>query len=342
VTPAEPIDTDDFQRRVVATRVDLVDLIKNGLPPLEFLPKSEGMLIKGRRHLIAAPRKEGKSIAMLAHWARIALEEERVMILDRENGAQTYAERLDAIIQAWDLGARDLTRLRRNLHYYEFPRLRPIDGEYLADLARGAAVVVFDSQRMFLTDLGLRESESDDYAEFMTIVIEPLFRAGVATVILDNTGHNDRSRSRGTSAKGDLNELLFTLKAEDDFSKNRQGKVKLILAPGDSRFGTEGEWEMHIGGGAFSEWKRVGDDRPIDPAFQKAAGSALLDAGVEGLSQTKLLDSIRATGLTFSNAIGRDWLYRLAADPAVEIHMLPPDKAGLPAMFFGGPSDDEL
>ena len=43
---------------------------------------------------------------------------------------------------------------------------------------------------------------------------EPLFEAGVATVILDNTGHSDKNRSRGTSAKGDLNEVVPAIIAE--------------------------------------------------------------------------------------------------------------------------------
>jgi len=336
VMATAPMEPSDFRERVLNKRVDLVERIMEGLPPVEYLPESEGMLIAGKRHLIAAPRKTGKSIGMLVHWSRMALADTRVIILDRENGAQTYAERLDAIITTWGLKPHDKTRIRRNLHYYEFPRLRREDGQAFSKMAEGAAVVVFDSQRMFLTDLGLRESESDDYSEFMKYAVEPLFGAGVATVILDNTGHTEKTRSRGTSAKGDLNEVLFTLKTEVEFSRNRQGKLRLLLEPGNSRFGHEGEWEMHIGGGAFSPWQRVGQETPIDPTFQRAAEKALSDAGTEGLSQTKLLEAIRATEVTFSNTVGREWLYRLAANLDLAIYMFPPDGPGLPTMFYGG------
>ena len=44
-----------------------------------------------------------------------------------------------------------------------------------------AGYLVFDSQRMFLTDLGLSEGDADEYAAFMQYAVEPLFSAGVAT-----------------------------------------------------------------------------------------------------------------------------------------------------------------
>jgi len=72
-----------------------------------------------------------------------------------------------------------------------------------------------------------------------------------------------------------LNEVLFTLKTETEFSRNRQGKLRLVLEPGNSRFGNEGVWEMHIGGGAFSPWRQIGEEKPIDPAFRKAAAAEL-------------------------------------------------------------------
>lgn len=332
-------ESNGFDLRVLSRRVDLVQRIAEGVPPIEYLPQADGMLVKGKRHLIAAPRKEGKSIAMLVQWARMALAGSKVIILDRENGADEYARRLDDIMTAWSLRPADKKRIQANLHYYEFPALDAQDGPEFAVMAEGASVVVFDSQRMFLADLGLKEDASDDYASFMQVAVEPLFQAGVATVILDNTGHGDKSRSRGTSAKGDLNEVLFTLKADPEFSRARQGKVRLTLAPGNSRFGNEGEWEMHIGGGAFTEWRRIGEEKPIDPTFRAATETALAEVGVAGLSQTALLRAVREMGVSFANEDGREWLYRLAADPDVAIDMDAPDMQGKRARFYGGPGN---
>lgn len=325
-----------FEERVKARRVDLVRLIHDGLPPIEYLPESDGMLVKGKRHLIAAPRKEGKSITMLVHWVQMALAGARVIVFDRENGAELYAERLEQIIAAWGLGKPEELKLRRKLDYYEFPRLRPSDGEALAELASGAAVVVFDAQRMFLTDFGLREGESDDYSLFMAAVIDPLFHAGVATVILDNTGHSETGRSRGSSAKGDLNEVLFTLKAESDFSLHRRGKVRLILEPGNSRFGNEGTWEMQIGGGAFTGWQRVDELRADDPGFRRATVEVLRTFGAGGLSMSALFKELRASGAKFANDTARGWLYDYDGNPAVPVRMIPEGEGRANRFYFSG------
>lgn len=330
-----------FEARVVAREVDLIGLIRDGIPPIDYLPQSEGMLIRGKRHLIAAPRKEGKSLAMLVHWTRMALAGGRIRVFDRENGKAEYARRLDDIGQAWGLSSRHKATIRSNLHYHEFPSLRPADGPLLVGLCAKDDVVVFDSQRMFLTDFDLKESDSDDYSAFMAYAIDPLFQAGIATVILDNTGHTEQSRARGASAKGDLNEVLFTLKTEKDFSRTRQGKVTLKLAPGDSRFGNEGEWAMHLGGGAFSEWQLAGSEaeeqRKVDPAFRKAAEDALQAAGIGGLSQTRLLRAIREGGVKFDTNLGRAWTYELADDPAVPgVELVRVGDASSRAVFVGG------
>lgn len=260
----------DFASRVAERQVDLNTLIEQGLPELEFLPASDGMLVKGGRHQITAPRKSGKSISGLAHFTRMAMEGAKVVILDRENGSWLYASRLEALFRAWGLEAERRREISERLLYLDFPRLQMGDGEELAALAvgLGADLVVFDAQRMFLTDLGLTEDSSDDYARFIDEAINPLFAAGLATLIFDNTGHGEQGRSRGSSAKGDLNEVLFALQTETAFSQTQRGRLKLVLAPGDSRYGNEGTWVMPIGGGHFGEWRRLGSPEAPSPEAQ--------------------------------------------------------------------------
>ena len=65
----------ELQDALKATEADLPAVAKPAAPP-------------------PAPRKKGKSIAMLVHWTRMALEGATVIILDRENGADEYARRL--------------------------------------------------------------------------------------------------------------------------------------------------------------------------------------------------------------------------------------------------------
>jgi hypothetical protein len=326
----------DFGQRVTDRRIDLVKIAREGLPELEYLPG--GVFLRGKRHLIAAPRKTGKSIVALAHGVEIALAGERVVIFDRENGARAYASRLKDIMAANAPSGTHRQTMRRNLAYYEFPQIRENDADELIDLADGAAVVIFDATRMFLTDLGLQEKEADDYAEFMKIAVDPLFQAGIATLILDNTGHAETGRARGSSAKGDLNEVLFTLEATKPFSRDRQGVVRLKLAAGDSRFGNEGEWDMDIGGGAFSRFRRVGQPVRENRAFRDAAVAAL-QAARKPLSQKELFAAIRRAGVTFGNRNGREMLYRYADDRKTPIHMSPPEGKGFAQLFFWGSGD---
>jgi hypothetical protein len=73
-------------------------------------------------------------------------------------------------------------------------------------------------------------------------------------LLLDNSGHSGDGRARGTSSKGDLLEVLFTLDVVQPFSMETSGQLKLSLEPGSSRHGNEGQWIMTLGGGKFGEW----------------------------------------------------------------------------------------
>src|SRR5665213_88957 len=141
---------------------------------------------------------------------------------------------------------------------------------------------------MFLTDVGLSEDSADDYARFMARIIDPLFNAGVATMILDNTGHGDRTRARSTSSKDDLNEILFTLEIDTEFSLGNAGRLRLRLEAGRSRYGHTGEWLLEIGGGIFGHWQPLGEGQGKRDVFMDAARDVLRDHPA-GLSQSALL-----------------------------------------------------
>ena len=251
-----------FAERVTSRRVDLLQRLEEGLPPIEYLPASDRMLRRGKRHQWAAPKKVGKSLGALVHAVDVVLGGGTVVIFDRENGADLYASRLEAIMAARGLNDEQRQRIADSLDYYEFPRFRDNDRDNLVELCDGADLVMFDSQRMYLSDLGLEENSSDDYAEFMAALVEPLFVAGIATLILDNTGHAEPRRSRGNSAKGDLNEILFTLERVERFNVDMAGLLRLEIT--DSRFGNSGRWELDIGGGVFGSWRLVDDSSSDD------------------------------------------------------------------------------
>jgi hypothetical protein len=287
-----------FTDRVTNRRVDLLARIRDGLPEIAYVPGSAGRYVQGRRHHVPAPKKIGKSFMAALDAVDIPLADGRVVILDRENGANLYASRLEAIIAARQLDEKQQTKIAAGLSYFEFPRFTRTDETAFVELCAGADIVILDSQRMFLSDLGLEENDSDDYAVFMAALIDPLFRAGVATLILDNAGHSDPKRGRGTSSKGDLNEILFTLDAIEPFGLDTTGRLRLDVDY--SRLGTNGRWELEIGGGIFGHWQRVDrqdDDYPgFRPTGLMERASIFIEMCTEPPTRTNIVDEIGGKG----------------------------------------------
>jgi hypothetical protein len=262
-TPQRPRLSADFKARVPNKTIDLVRGLNEEDLELEFLPGSDNMLVRGGRHLLAAPAKTGKSLTTQVHSLQMVQRGARVIVLDKENGKHVYLRRLQSILGAW--GNSELVReaIRKRLYYVEHPHLRSIDGPELTAWAMSleADLVVFDAQRNFLDDLGLKENEADDMSKWQVAAINPLFEAGIATLMLDNTGYGDSSRARGSSVKRDLNEIIFTLAEDQPFTEDRKGRARLTLPPGSSRLGNQGEWTMTLGGGVYEEWHETGSPR---------------------------------------------------------------------------------
>lgn len=247
-------------QRLAESRVDLVEVLERGLPPRQWLPGSEGMLVRGKRHHIAAQLKSGKTLSMLAHVVDMASAGARVAIFDRENGAEEYARRLADVLADRDSDTRSAVRER--LTYYAWPQLKLDDADQLAAALAGTDLVVWDSTRTFLSSLALDEDRSDDYAKFAGALIDPLFRAGVATVLLDNSGHNNQGRARGSSSKGDLADIVYSLKVLAPFDEHRRGRLRLVRA--HSRFGDVGAaFTLELGAGHFGTFTL--DEAERDP-----------------------------------------------------------------------------
>ena len=247
-----------LEQRLADSRVDLLAYIEGGLPERAWLPCSERMLARGSRHHVAAPLKSGKSLGFLAHAVNMTIAGARVVILDRENGADEYARRLHDVLSDRPAEARDA--LRDRLAYYAWPALKLTDGAALAQALAGVDLVILDSTRTFLSSLALDEDRSDDFAQFSTAIVEPLFRAGIATVQLDNTGHGDKSRARGSSSKGDLADVLYSLKTTAAFDQHRRGTLRLVRA--HARFGdVGGAFTMDLGAGHFGTFTADDSDQ---------------------------------------------------------------------------------
>jgi len=310
----EDADGSSLAQRLADSRVDLLARLDGGIPERAWLPCSQNMLARGARHHVAAPLKSGKSIAFETHGVDMTIAGATVAILDRENGADEYARRLRDVLNDRPDSARDAVRDR--LRYYAWPVLKLTDGAELARALAGVDLVVIDSTRTFLSSLALDEDRSDDFAKFAVGLIEPLFRAGIATLQLDNTGHSDDKRARGSSTKGDLADVLYTLRTASAFDEQRPGRV--ILKRTRSRFGDIGPaFAMSLGNGHFGTFdpddhQHHADDGPFRPTVLMERVSRYLESVTEPKSQRDI-----ETSVTGSNPHIRDALNILVTDEYV-------------------------
>jgi len=283
-----------LEQRLADSRVDLLAYMDGALPERAWLPCSDRMLARGSRHHVAAPLKSGKSLGFLAHAVNMTIAGARVVILDRENGADEYARRLSDVLGDRPADARDAVRER--LAYYAWPALNLADGAALAKVLAGVDLVILDSTRTFLSSLALDEDRSDDFAKFSTAIVEPLFRAGIATVQLDNTGHGDKGRARGSSSKGDLADVLYSLKTTTAFDQQRRGTLRLVRA--HARFGDVAPaFTMDLGAGRFGTFTADDSDSgaagaPFRPTVLMERVSRALEEH-PGLSKRAVRESVK-------------------------------------------------
>ena len=232
--------------------VDLVALIREGIPEPTFVPGCDGWLRAGKRYLCPAPAGTGKSLTWLTVAVTIVENGGTVVILDVENGEEEYARRLEDILTARGANTELPDACQQRLRYHAWPQLSLAwqAEQWAAELAT-ANLVILDSSRMALTSVGLAEDSADDYSQFVGRLILPLSRAGIATVVLDNTGH-EGDRARGTKAKEDLNEVVYRLVAVEPFDRDQAGEARLVR--GRHRFaGLPREISLKLGGGTYGD-----------------------------------------------------------------------------------------
>ncbi|MGH2973880.1 MAG: AAA family ATPase [Solirubrobacterales bacterium] len=228
--------------------MDLIARIRSGIPERQWVPGGAPWLLAGKRYLLPAPAGTGKSLLAVIAAIEVVAAGGTVAVLDVENGADEYARRLADVLEGRDDGLADACSER--LTYFEWPALRVTwePGDWAAALA-GVDLAVFDSSRLMLSASGLAEDSNDDYSTFVNALLVPLARAGVTTLVLDNTGH-DGDRARGASAKGDLNEVVYVVETGEPFDRELAGHLRLVRRR--TRF-AELPPELHvpIGGGSY-------------------------------------------------------------------------------------------
>jgi hypothetical protein len=110
---------------LASSRVDLLKIIREGIPPRKFIPGSAGMIVAGKRHHIAAAKKLGKSLTIgvvgAVEWIAAGAT---VAILDRENGSEEYARRLECVLDAHEMSEALREEINARYRYHAWPRVR--------------------------------------------------------------------------------------------------------------------------------------------------------------------------------------------------------------------------
>jgi hypothetical protein len=156
------------QSKLLAQRVPIGDLVRDGVPEPAFLPSptlGERLFYDGCVFLFAGHKKAGKSWAMTLE-ARDCIDHGRpVVYVDNENGPELFAERLALV------GASPET-VDARFHYVPFPRelakpaeLRPEIEAITRELP--GAFIVLDSMRTFMARFGLSPNVDVEVEQFL-------------------------------------------------------------------------------------------------------------------------------------------------------------------------------
>jgi hypothetical protein len=290
----------------------------------EEAPGTAGLCHPGVAAAVWAERGKGKSSVALVTAMAHAAAGGRVLYLDRENTPALNKARLKDILGA--NGWPDLLAEEKFLgrHYPMIERWKGEDvGEAIAGL--GFTGVVYDSLREFLGQLGLKPDDEKDVTVFFSIFVTPLLQRGLWVWMLDNVGHAEKGRPKGSASKLDAAAQGYEVETTSTFSSATIGGIKITCKR--SRYGDQDRtWTMRLGGGLFDvpgskseapDAKRAQAATEARDELREAAVEVLVAAGGP-LGTEKVGKAIRARPgnvLKFSAQALREGLEAWAADP---------------------------
>jgi hypothetical protein len=314
-----------------SARVDLVERIRSGVPERQFVQGCEPWLLVGKRYVFVAPAGAGKSLIALIVAVDVAAAGGTVAIVDVDMGEEEYVRRLADILDARDDDGTLAGACSERLRYFAYPCL---SSKWSADDWAAAFSdvdgVIFDSSRLMLSAHGLAEDSNDDYAAFAAKRLVPLSRAGKFTIMLDNTGHGEKDRSRGAKAKDDLNEVVYAVKVGTKFDREKGSHVTLVRKR--TRFPEiPSELRVPVGGNAYGPV-----DAPVADESNPGGDNRRPSAPMERLSRA--IESKPGMGVKEVRAAvrGNNEAKTLALLILVEEHYVRVEEDGLVKRHFSG------
>ena len=284
----------------------------------EEVPGAGGLLYRGVPTLIFGERGHGKSTVALAAGLGAAEAGEHVLYLDRENGPALTAERIE-VRPEW-VGALEAERFVGR-HYPELDPAWTPDSVGEAIGGAGFTVVIYDSAREMFAQLRLDPDRERDVSRFVSLAVTPLARRGVCVVLLDNVGHENADRPKGSASKLDAMPQGFRVRTVERFSPTVTGRVTINCTR--SRFGDlDREWTLRVGGGVFEAPRTRSEapdarrmrERERREQFRCAAVAALHEDAP--LGRDALIAAARERGAKGRSDGLRRWLAEFASDSA--------------------------
>jgi hypothetical protein len=252
-SPPEPAPDQTGPSRVAAMLGEPVDLLSiDTSQPRPWTRGASRIMRPSLRSIWFGSRGSGKSIAALILSVQVVEAGGSAIYIDFENGPRRQAERLEAILA--DRPAATRAAVAQRLDYRPNPRLGKLGNE--AAIAEWAApfagrdLAVIDSAARVLAQLGLDENAAADFGQFMTRYVDPVADQGTGVLLLDNTGNDEQTRTRGSSTKLDLTELAYRV-TSTDIAPDRHGSITLDQTR--TRDGDEAhQLIVNVGGGCYS------------------------------------------------------------------------------------------
>jgi hypothetical protein len=268
---------------------EFIDLANAPTDPPEMLVP--GLIVRGLVHSIYAAAGTGKTWTALYTVAHTVAHGEKVVYVDKENGARIIRERLT-------LMGVDLAADGHLVRYAPFPNAgldAPTVEAWAAILDREKpSLVVFDSWVGFLASCGLDENSSVDIAKWSEAYASPARSRGIAVLILDHVPKAVGNKTaRGSSRKLDYVDVQFE-QTSNTFDRDRMGQIKLSKRK-DREAWLPGMQVFDVGGKRGRlDGSRITQDtfvfRPIDDPFEADSPNltngerSTLEALVDGMA----------------------------------------------------------
>ncbi len=279
LTAEEKRRWDDYQKaeekqrteRELLGLVDLAELMREGIAEPEMLVGD--LLVRGEHHLMYGAKESGKT--WLALWSAVFVmtnNHEKVIWVDKEMGRRNIARCFITLNVPEGL-------IDDYFTYCEFPTLdcsaKSVTLWRALLEAEKPALVVVDAQTEVLGDANLKENIGTDIEKWMQAYITAAHRVGVATLMIDRTGHSDTDRAgqKGAAAKVELSVVK-----REAFSRENVGTVEVTETKNTLSAAIPKKQYFILGGGEDGFTIKQTSEAPQTSESTSAAGKQTSEA----------------------------------------------------------------